>query len=85
MQFLFRRLIALGCVILIVFLKTMSATASDQQNSPIISGSILINLLTVDKYFEFTLYNGNIIKTSEGKVVYNPEEERYDDCSDHFK
>ena len=85
MQLLFKCLIALGCAVLIVVFKTMPATASDQQTSPTISGSILINLLNVGEFFEFTLHNGNLLKTSEGKNVPNPKEKRYDDCSDHFK
>jgi hypothetical protein len=85
MQLFFKSVIALGCAVLIVVFRTMPATASEPQSPPTISGSILINLVTVGEFFEFTLHNGNLLKTSEGKSVPNPKEKRYDDCSDSFK
>jgi hypothetical protein len=74
-QFLFRRLIVLVCVVFgaaasILSFTAMKAIPADQEISSSISGSILINITYFGHNFiEFKLQDGQLLKTSEGKVI----------------
>ena len=70
MQRLYKGALAFGAAASILFSTVMTTIPADQEISSAISGSILINI----KYFgynfiEFKLQDGQLLKTSEGKVI----------------
>jgi hypothetical protein len=72
-------------LVVFVFI-AMAATANSQEKFPSKFGSILINIKSEGKFIEFTLQNGNLVKTNEGKLILiDKETNTYNDCSDDFK
>lgn len=70
-------------------LTALPAITAGQENSPVIRGSILINITHFGyKFIEFKLQDGKVLKTSEGKVIPIDKERNIyirTDSSDDFK
>jgi hypothetical protein len=88
MQIILRRILRVKILPVILALMAMAAVTDCQENSPVIRGTILINIKYFGyKFIEIKLQDGNLLKTSEGKVIPSDKERNipYTDCSDNFK
>ena len=77
-----RKIVPVVCLIM-----AMAATVGCSEKSSPIPGAILINIRYGNDFIEFKLQNGNIIKTSEGKVTPIDKERKipYSYGSEEFK
>ena len=88
MQIILKRILQVKILPVILALMAMAAVTDGQEKSPVIHGQILINITYFGyKFIEFKLQDGNLLKTSEGKVIPIDKEKNipYTDCSDNFK
>jgi hypothetical protein len=88
MQIILRRILQVKILPVILALMAMAPVTDAQEKFPVIRGTILINIKYFGyKFVEFKLQDGNLLKTSEGKVILIDKERNipYSDCSEDFK
>jgi hypothetical protein len=90
MQPLFKRMLTFGAVAFIFLFISLAAISAGQENPPIISGSILMNIKYFrPRYVEFKLKEGKLLKISEGEVIDFRKDGQYTgksiDSSDQFR